>query len=193
MVERVHRCTGRSRMPHVYMLQDQSDLLTYSGCSWACVEPPKKTPVPLWWSWCWGLISSSLESFWMCLNPYMSTCRLLLPGQHYTRRVSTFVWPWGGQQRQPYLSTVWSLTQDHLHCGQQQPPLAADPRSRQPLLLSSLHPEAAVWGGTRVWRISLYVLVEHKYINRHMYFTVRGEIRQHLMLKCSNYFRQINQ
>jgi hypothetical protein len=39
-------CTGRSRMPYVHMLRDRCGLLIYRGCSWAYLQPPKKTPRP---------------------------------------------------------------------------------------------------------------------------------------------------
>ncbi len=60
------------------------------------------------------------------------------------------------------LLTISSLTWDLLYCGQQRPPLGADPRSRQLLLLSSLHPEASDWGGGCICGGSACVLVVQK-------------------------------
>jgi transposase InsO family protein len=65
IVERLHR-------PCVYVLRDLPGFLTYHGCSWACMQPSKKTLVPLLQSRCWVFLSSSLESSCTCCNPHVS-------------------------------------------------------------------------------------------------------------------------
>jgi hypothetical protein len=69
------------------------------GYSWAYVQPPKKTPGPLLWNWCWGLLYSCLEKCCTCLRSHVSTGHLLLPGQHYTWRLPTRRCPIWWEQR----------------------------------------------------------------------------------------------